>query len=58
MRLDDDNFENWFNNLRLERANGVEKLNVRMPLHNYFDEVPNDGHLHIIVEVPANGEFE
>jgi hypothetical protein len=58
MRLDDDNFENWFNNLKLERANGVEKLNGRTPLYKYFAELPNDEHLHIIVEVPGIGEFE
>jgi hypothetical protein len=29
-----------------------------MLLSKYFDEVLKDGHLHIIVEVPAISEFE
>jgi hypothetical protein len=52
-----DDFENWFENLKLERANGVEKLNARIRLSQYFDEVL-EGNLHVIVEVPATGEFE
>jgi hypothetical protein len=27
-----DDFENWFENLKLERANGVEKLNAQIQL--------------------------
>ena len=51
-------FDNWFKNLKLERANGVEKLNGWIPLYKYFAEVPENDHLHIIVEVPATCEFE
>jgi len=51
-------FDNWFKNLKLERANGIEKLNGRVRLFKYFDELLDDGNLHIIVEVPATGEFE
>jgi hypothetical protein len=58
MRLDVDNFDNWFNNLKLERANGIEKLDGRKSIYNYFTEVPNDEHLHIVAEVPAIGEFQ
>jgi hypothetical protein len=56
--MDGGDFENWFENLKLERAHGAEKLNGRMLLSKYFDEVLKDGHLHIIMEVPATGEFE
>jgi hypothetical protein len=55
--MDGGDFENWFENLKLENANGVEKLNGRMLLSKYFDEVLMDGHLYIIVEVPATCEF-
>jgi hypothetical protein len=56
--MDDSDFDNWFENLKLEGGNGVEQLNGRLRLSKYFDEVLKDGHLHIIVEVPAAGEFE
>jgi len=57
--MEGDDFDNWFENMKPERANnGVEKLNGRIPLYKYFAEVTGNDRLHIIVEVPATGEFE
>jgi len=53
-------FDNWFENLKPERCNGVEKHNrhVRLSEYMYFNEMLNDDHLHIVMEILVTGEFE
>ena len=55
MNLDDEEFDKSFNDLKLERGNGVENLTPRKLLHTYFTDVSKD-YLHIVVQLPATGE--
>jgi hypothetical protein len=56
MDMDKEGFEDDFRRLRLgNRVHGVQKLSPRTPLGKAFTDVPNDGHLHIVVQ---NGKFK